>query len=399
MKNLEILRLRLRMTKKGGSMNFDLTTEQKMLQDEVRKFALKELEPVSAEIDKTGEFPLNSVKKIANLGLMGAVIPEKYGGAGGDFVSLAIAIEEIARVCASTAVIVAVNNSLCAYPIYNFGNEEQRQRFLPSLCSGEKIGAIGITEPNTGSDVVSMETTARLDGNYYILNGAKRFITNGTAGSTFVVFAYTNLELKHKGISTFIVEKGTPGFSLGKHEDLLGIRATGNCELIFEDAKVPRENLLGQEGDGFKTCMHTLDVSRIDIGAQAVGLAQGAFDSAVKYSKERKAFGQPLCEFEMIQSMIAEMATHIQAARFLVYSAAFYKDKGLTRFSKESAMAKWFAAETAMLVTRKAVQIYGGYGYTKDYPVERYYRDAKIMELYEGTSEIQKIVIARSFLK
>ncbi|MBI4722274.1 MAG: acyl-CoA dehydrogenase [Candidatus Stahlbacteria bacterium] len=380
-------------------MNFDLTAEQKMLQDEVRKFALKELEPVSAEIDKSGEFPWANIKKLAKLGLMGIVVPEKYGGAGSDFVSLAVAVEEISRVCASTGVIVAVNNSLCAYPIYHFGNEKQRQKYLPSLCNGEKIGALAVTEPNTGSDVASMETTARIDGNYYILNGTKRFITNGRESGTFVVFAFTNKELKHRGISAFIVERDTPGFSLGKHEDLLGIRATANCELIFEDAKIPKENLLGKEGDGFKTCMHTFDVSRIDIAAQAVGLAQGAFDAALKYSQERKAFGQPLCEFEMVQAMIAEMATHIQAARFLVYYAAFCKDKGVERFSKEAAMAKWFAAETAMEATRKATQIYGGYGFTKDYPVERYYRDAKIMELYEGTSEIQKIVIARSFLK
>ncbi len=380
-------------------MDFNLTTEQKMLQDQVRKFAQAELEPISAEIDKSGEFPWKSIKKLAQLGLMGVVIPEKYGGADGDFLSLAVAIEEISRVCASTGVILAVNNSLCAYPIYNFGNEEQRKRFLPPLCNGEKIGAIGITEPGTGSDVAAMETTARLEGNHYILNGTKRFITNGGEASTNVVFAYTNKEQKHRGISAFIVERDTPGFSIGKHEDLMGIRATANCELIFEDVKVPKENLLGEEGQGFKICMHTLDVSRIDIGAQAVGLAQGALDAAVKYSRERKAFGQPLCDFEMIQAMFADMATGIQAARLLVYYAASCKDKGAIRFSKESAMSKWFAAETAVNVTRKAVQIFGGYGYTKDYAVERYYRDAKIMELYEGTSEIQKIVIARSLLK
>lgn len=380
-------------------MNFDLTPEQKMLQEQVRKFAKAELEPKAAEIDKSGEFPWESIKKLGKLGLMGIVIPEKYGGAGSDFVSLAITVEELSRVCASTGVIVAVNNSLCAYPIYYFGNEEQRKKWLPPLCSGEKVGAIGITEPNAGSDVAGMETTAKLEGDYYILNGTKRFITNGGESSTYVIFAYTNKELRHKGISAFIVDSDTPGFSRGKHEDLLGIRATANCELIFEDAKVPKENLLGKEGDGFKLCMHTLDVSRIDIGAQAVGLAQGALDSAIAYSKERKAFGQRLCEFEMIQSMIAEMATQIQAARLLIYYAAFCKDKGMERFSKEAAMAKWFASETAMNVTRKAIQIYGGYGFTKDYPVERFYRDAKIMELYEGTSEIQQIVIARNLLK
>jgi len=380
-------------------MDFDLTTDQKMLQKMVREIATKELEPVAPEIDKSGEFPWDNIKKLAKQGLLGVIVPEEYGGAGFDFIALAIAIEEISRVCATTGVIVAVNNSLAAYPIHQFGNEEQRKKWLPLLASGEKLGAIGITEPNAGSDVVAMETTAKLEGDYYILNGTKRFITNGGEAGIHIVFAYTNKELKHKGISAFIVERETPGFSLGKHEDLMGIRATANCELIFEDAKIPKENLLGGEGDGFKICMHTLDVSRIDIGAQAVGLAQGALDASISYAKERKVFGKTLSEFEMIQSMIAEMATQIQAARLLVYYAAFCKDKGLPRFSKEASMGKWLASEVAVNATKKAVQIYGGYGYTKDYPVERFYRDAKIMELYEGTSEIQKIVIARSLLQ
>jgi butyryl-CoA dehydrogenase len=267
------------------------------------------------------------------------------------------------------------------------------------LASGEKIGAIGITEPNAGSDVAGMESTARLDGDHYILNGCKRFITNGGEAGVFVVFAYTNKDLKHKGISAFIVERDWPGFSLGKHEDLMGIRATANCELIFEDVKVPKENLMGKEGDGFKICMNTLDASRIDIGAQAVGIAQGALDETVKYSKERKAFSQPICEFQMVQNMFAEMASKIQAARMLVYYAAFLKDKGVKRVSKEAAMAKYYASDITVEVTRMAVQIHGGYGYTKDYPVERMYRDAKILELYEGTSEVQKIVIARDLTK
>ncbi len=380
-------------------MDFDLTTDQRMLQKMVREIATKELEPVASEIDQSGEFPWENIKKLAKQGLLGVIVPEKYGGAGFDFISLAIAIEEISKVCATTGVIVAVNNSLAAYPIYQFGNEEQRKKWLPLLASGEKLGAIAITEPNAGSDVASMETTARLEGDYWVLNGTKRFITNGGEAGIYVVFAYTNKELQHRGISAFIVERETPGFSLGKHEDLMGIRATANCELIFEDAKIPKDNLLGEEGQGFKICMHTLDVSRIDIGAQAVGLAQGALDAAISYAKERKAFGKPLSEFEMIQSMIAEMATQIQAARLLVYYAAYCKDKGMSRFSKEASMGKWFASEAAVNATKMAVQIYGGYGYTKDYPVERFYRDAKIMELYEGTSEIQKIVIARSLLK
>ena len=327
------------------------------------------------------------------------VVPEKYGGSEFDFVSLAIAIEEISRVCASTGVIVAVNNSLTTYPILQFGNEDQKSKYLPLLCSGEKIGAFGLTEPNAGSDVVALEATARLDGDHYVLNGTKRFITNGGEAGIFVVFAYTNRELKHKGISAFIVERDTPGFSLGKHEDLMGIRATANCELIFEDAKIPKENLLGNEGDGFKICMNTLDVSRIDIGAQAVGIAQAALDEAVKYSKERQAFGRPICSFQMLQSMLAEMATEIQAARLLVYYAGYCKDRGMKRFSRESAMCKYYASTIAVDVARKAVQIHGGYGYTKDYPVERLYRDAKILELYEGTSEVQKIVIARDLTR
>ncbi len=380
-------------------MNFDLTNDQKMLQDQVKKFADSVLAPVAPDIDKSAEFPWDNIKKMAKLGLLGIIIPEEYGGAGFDYISLAIAIEEISRACASTGVIVAVNNSLVGYPIMKFGSEEQKKKYLPLLCKGEKLGAFGLTEPNAGSDVAAMESTARLDGDTYILNGTKRFITNAGEAGIYVVFAYTNKELKHKGISTFIVERDIPGFSLGKHEDLMGIRATANCELIFEDARIPKESLLGKEGEGFKICMNTLDVSRIDIGAQAVGIAQSALDEAVRYSKERKAFGQPICNFQMVQSMLAEMATEIQAARMLVYFAGHCKNKGMTRFSLESAMAKYYGASMAVDVARKAVQIHGGYGYTKDYPIERIYRDAKILELYEGTSEIQKIVIARELVR
>ncbi len=380
-------------------MNFDLTSDQKMLQDQVKKFADSILAPVAPDIDKSAEFPWDNIKKMAKLGLLGIIIPEEYGGAGFDYISLAIAIEEISRACASTGVIVAVNNSLVGYPIMQFGSEEQKKKYLPLLCKGEKLGAFGLTEPNAGSDVAAMESTARLDGDTYILNGTKRFITNAGDAGVYVVFAYTNKELKHKGISAFIVERDIPGFSLGKHEDLMGIRATANCELIFEDVRIPKESLLGKEGEGFKICMNTLDVSRIDIGAQAVGIAQSALDEAVRYSKERKAFGQPICNFQMVQSMLAEMATEIQAARMLVYFAGHCKNKGMTRFSLESAMAKYYGASMAVDVARKAVQIHGGYGYTKDYPIERIYRDAKILELYEGTSEIQKIVIARELTR
>ena len=379
-------------------MHFELDSNQKLIQEMVRDFAVKELEEKAVEIDKTKEFPWDSIKKMAELGLLGMIIPEAYGGGGMDFVSLAIAIEEISRVCASTGVIVAVNQTLTAYPILKFGTDEQKKKYLPLLAKAEKIGAFGLTEANAGSDPAAMETTAKLDGNEYILNGSKRFITNGEDAGIFIVFAVTDKEKAHKGISTFIVEKDFPGFSVGEHEDLMGLRATGNCELLFDDCRVPRENLLGAEGEGFKIALHTIDTSRIDIGAQAVGIAQGALDASVKYSKERKTFGKPICEYQMIQSKLAEMATRIDAARLLVYRAAAIKDAGAERYSKEAAMAKYFAAEACMYSVREAVQIYGGYGYTKDYPVERYFRDAKVMEIYEGTSEIQKIVIARSLL-
>jgi alkylation response protein AidB-like acyl-CoA dehydrogenase len=380
-------------------MNFDLTKDQKMLQEEVRKFADAYIAPDAAEIDQSREFPWKNIKKIAEMGLLGIIVPEQYGGAGFDYISLAIAIEELSRCCASTGVIVAVNNSLVTYPIVAFGNEVQKKKYLPLLCSGEKLGAFGLTEPNAGSDVAAMETTARLEGDHYVLNGTKRFITNAGEAGVYVVFASTKRELKHKGISVFIVDRDTPGFSLGKHEDLMGIRATANCELIFEDAKIPKGNMLGEEGHGFKIAMNVLDVSRIDIGAQAVGIAQSALDEAVKYAKERKAFGQPIGNFEMIQSMLADMATSIAAARMLVHYAGHCKNKGMARFSRESAMAKYYGATIAVDVARMALQVHGGYGYTKDYPIERIYRDAKILELYEGTSEIQKIVIARDLLK
>jgi butyryl-CoA dehydrogenase len=380
-------------------MDFALTQDQKMVRDMVREFATKELEPIAAEIDESREFPTTTLKKMAGLGLMGVVIPEKYGGAGLDFTTLAIICEEISRVCASHGVITAVNNSLCAYPIYNFGNEEQRKKYLPDLCSGKKFGAFGITEPNAGSDPASMETTAVDKGDHYVLNGTKAWITNGTAAGTFVVFAYTDPEQRHKGVSAFIVEKDFEGFSVGKHENLMGIRATGNCELIMDECIVPKENLLGELGGGFKIVMHTLDVSRIDIGAQGVGISQGALDASVKYAKERVQFGKPIAEFEMIQDMIAQMSAQTDAARLLVYRAGSMKDAGATRFTREAAIAKYFAAETVVAVTRMAVQIHGGNGYSKEYPVERMYRDAKIVEIYEGTSQIQKVVIARDVLR
>lgn len=379
-------------------MNFTLDSNQKLIQDMVREFAVNELEPTAEEIDRSGEFPWTNIKKMAELGLLGMIVPEEFGGGGMDFVSLAIAVEQISKACASTGIIVAVNQSLVEYPILQFGNDSQKKKYLPLMARAEKIGAFGLTESNAGSDPAAMETTARLDGDHYILNGSKRFITNGGEAGIFVVFAVTDKEKGHKGISSFIVERDFPGFSVGKHEDLLGLRATANCELLFDDCKVPKENLLGEEGEGFKIALHTIDTSRIDIGAQAVGIAQGALEASVKYSKERKQFGKFICEYEMIQSKLAEMATRTDAARLLVYKAASIKDEGVSRFSKEAAMAKYMASEACMYSVREAVQIYGGYGYTKDYPVERFFRDAKCMEIYEGTSEIQKIVIARSLL-
>jgi len=379
-------------------MNFDLTENQKLIQDMMRKFAKEELEPKAAEYDKTCEFPNENIKKLAELGILGMVVPEQYGGAGFDFVSLAVTVEEISRACASTGVIVAVHNSLVSYPILNWGNEEQKKRYLPKMATGEKLGAFALTEPNAGSDPGSLEMTAKLEGNYYILNGTKRFITNAGKADVFVVIANTDKTKGSKGISAFIVDRNSPGFSIGKHEDLMGLRATDNCELIFEDCKVPKENLLGQEGQGFKLALSLLDVSRIDIGAQSVGIAQAALDKSIVYAKERKQFGRAIAEFELIQAKLAEMAMKIQAARLLTYNAAFMKDKGAARFSQESSMAKLYAATIAVEVTREAVQIFGGYGYSKDYAVERYYREAKCMEIYEGTSEIQKIVIARNLL-
>ncbi len=379
-------------------MDFSLTEDQKMIQQMARDFATNELEPKAAELDKTGEFPHDSIKKMAELGLLGMVVPEQYGGASFGFISLAIAVEEISRACASTGVITAVHNSLASWPIANWGTEEQKQKYLPRMAAGELLGAFGLTEANCGSDPAGMETKAVLSGDYYILNGSKRFITNGGAADVFIVFAKTDPAAGSRGVTCFIVEKNFPGFSVGKHEDLLGLRATSNCELIFEDCRVPKENVLGEVNQGFKIAMGTLDVSRIDIGAQAVGIAQAALDKALAYSKERKQFGRPICEFEMIQEKLAQMHSRIVAARLLVYNAAYQKEAGKQRFSVESAMAKLFAAETAVYVTKEAVQIFGGYGYTKDYPVERYYRDAKCMEIYEGTSEIQKIVIARGLL-
>jgi butyryl-CoA dehydrogenase len=379
-------------------VNFSLTEDQKMLQTMVQDFAERELEPIAAQIDEEARFPAESVRKAAELGLMGIGYPEKYGGSGGGAIEQVITFEEVARVCAATAVVIIASNELAGHPIYVHGNEEQRQQYLMPLLRGERLGAFGLTEAGAGSDVASMTMTAKRQNGGYVLNGNKLFITNGAEADIIVAFATVDRSQGYRGVTAFIVEKSTPGFSVGKHERKLGIRASSTAELVFEDCFVPEKNRLGKEGRGFRIALESIDSSRIGIAAQAVGIAQGAFDKSLAYSKERQQFGEPIANFQAIQWMLADMATQIDAARLLTYRAAYLKDQGL-EFVKEASMAKVFAAETAMSVTTKAVQIHGGYGYTKDYPVERYFRDAKITEIYEGTSEMQRMTIARQLLR
>lgn len=379
-------------------MNFELTENQKMIRDMVREFAEREIAPVAAELDKKEEYPTEILKKMAQLGLLGIIVPSQYGGAGADTVSYVLVVEEISKKCASTGVIASVHNSLACWPIMKFGTDEQKEKYLPVLAKGEKIGAFAGTEPNAGSDLGAMETTAVLDGDEYVINGTKTFITSGSKAGVIIVFANTYKSKESKGISAFIVENDMPGFKVGSVFEKMGINANHVAELIFEDMRVPKENLLGEEGEGFKIALMTLDGGRIGIGAQAVGIAQRALDESIEYAKQREQFGRPISKFQAIQWMIADMATRIDAARLLVCNAAYAKDQG-KRFSKEAAMAKLFAAETAMDAALKAVQIHGGYGYTKEYVVERLFRDAKITEIYEGTSEIQRLVIATNLLK
>ena len=379
-------------------MKLELNDQQKMIQKMVREFAEREIAPVAAELDKTGEYPTKILEKMAKLGLLGIIIPTEFGGAGLDTISYATIIEEISRKCASTGVITSVHNSLVSWPIMHFGTTEQKKKYLPFLANGEKIGAFAGTEPNAGSDLGAMQTTARLKSGEYVINGDKCFITSGDKAGVIIVFAVTDKSAGSKGISAFIAENTMKGFKVGSIYDKLGINANHVAELIFEDLKVPKENLLGKEGEGFKIALSTLDVGRIGIAAQAVGIAQAALDESIEYSKQRQQFGRPISKFQAIQWMIADMATRIEAARYLVYNAAYVKDKG-ERVSKEAAMAKLFASETAMDAVIKAVQIHGGYGYTKEYTVERLFRDAKITEIYEGTSEVQRLVIAGSLLK
>jgi butyryl-CoA dehydrogenase len=379
-------------------MNLELTPEQLAIRDLVREFAASEIAPVAAHHDRTREFPYENVRKCAGLNLMGIMAAEEYGGSALDTVSYTLVIEELSRACASTGVIVSVNNSLFIHPVEAFGTEEQKRRFLPPHAKGEKIGCYCLSEPNAGSDAGNQQTTAVSKGEGYVLNGTKNFITNGVAADTALVFAATDRTKKHHGITAFLVEKGTAGFRLGKDEVKLGITSSGSVEMVFEDCFVPAANRLGAEGAGFKIAMNTLDGGRIGIAAQAVGITRAVLEESIAYSRQRKAFGKPIGEFQAIQFMLADMAMELDAARLLTHRAAWTKDQG-GRYSMEASQAKLFASETAMRAAVKGVQIFGGYGYMNEYPMERYFRDAKITEIYEGTSEIQRLVIAGNLLK
>ena len=381
-------------------MYFQLTEEQNLIRETVRSFAENELAPSAAERDENERFDRELMfDKVAELGLAGIVFPEEYGGAGADYLCYAIAVEELSRVCASTGVTLSAHLSLGANPVWLFGTEEQKQTFLTPMAEGTKLGAFGLTETGAGSDAGGTKTFATRDGDEWILNGNKIFITNGGDAETYIVFARTDKDAqKHHGISDFIVEKDTPGFSFGKKEKKMGIRSSPTCELVFENCRIPVDRLLGKEGEGFKIAMKTLDGGRIGIAAQALGIAQGAYEEALKYARERKQFDQPITNFQAVQFILADMATRIEASRLLVYQSAWRASAGLS-YGKESAMAKLSASETAMWVTTKAVQVHGGYGYTRDFPVERMMRDAKITEIYEGTSEVQRLVIGSTVVR
>jgi alkylation response protein AidB-like acyl-CoA dehydrogenase len=374
-------------------MGYELNEEQKMIRAMARDFSREVILPTAAERDRTLEFPAENLKRMGELGLMGMSVPAEYNGAGVDTISYSLALQEIAYACASTAVIMSVHNSVACGPIYLFGSDYMKNHYLKSLASGEKIGSFALTESGAGSDPVSQQTKAFRDGDVYIINGTKTFITSGKNSALTVVTAYTNREAKHKGISAFVVEKGTPGFTVGKEEDKMGLRASDTVELIFEDCRVPAENLLGQEGDGFIIAMSSLDGGRIGIASQSVGLAQACLDAAINYAKERIQFNRPISRFQGIRWMIADMATQIEASRLLTFNAAAMKDRG-ENFTGAASMAKVFASEMANKIAYQALQIHGGYGYIKEFPVERYYRDARVFTIYEGTSEIQRRVIA-----
>jgi len=379
-------------------MNFQLSKEHEMARQLFREFAVNEVEPLAQEIDEQERFPVETVEKMQKYGFMGIPFSKEYGGQGCDNLTYIMAVEELSKVCGTTGVIVSAHTSLCCSPINEFGTEEQKKKYLTKLASGEWLGAFGLTEPGAGTDAAGQQTKAVLDGDHYVLNGSKIFITNASYADVYIIMAMTDKSQGTKGISAFIVEKDFPGFSIGKKELKMGIRGSATCELIFEDCIVPKENLLGKIGQGFKIAMKTLDGGRIGIASQALGIAQGAIDETVKYVKERKQFGKSISKFQNTQFQLADMQVKVDAARLLVYRAACSKDAGKP-YSVDAALAKLFAAETAMEVTTKAVQLHGGYGYTRDYPVERMMRDAKITEIYEGTSEVQRMVISANMLK
>ncbi|WP_342536883.1 acyl-CoA dehydrogenase [Sporosarcina sp. FSL K6-3508] len=379
-------------------MDFKLSEEHEMIRKMVRDFAEKEVAPSAAQRDEDESFDMNIFHKMAELGLTGIPWPEEYGGIGSDYLAYVIAVEELSRVCASTGVVLSAHTSLAGWPLFKYGNEEQKQKYLRPLAEGKKVGAYCLTEADSGSDAGGMKTTAKLDGDDYVLNGSKIFITNGGIADTYIVFAVTDPESKHKGTSAFIVESSFEGFSVGKKEKKMGIRSSPTTEVVLDNCRVPKENLLGEEGDGFIIAMKTLDGGRNGIASQAVGIAQGALDAAVNYSKERVQFGKPIVANQGVSFKLADMATSIEASRLLTYQAAWLESNDLP-YGKASAMAKLMAGDTAMKVTTEAVQVFGGYGYTKDYPVERYMRDAKITQIYEGTQEIQRLVISRMLTK
>ncbi len=379
-------------------MNLDLSEEQQLLQRSVREFAEAEVKPLARELDEKGHFPRELFRKAAELGLTGVPFPEEEGGAGMDHISYTIVIEEIARFCASTAVILSVQNSLYCDPIHRFGTDEQKKKFLLPYARGEKIGCYALTEPQAGSNAAALRTKAVLKGGRYVINGTKAWITNGGAADAAIVYVNTHPEKGEKGITALVVEKGTPGFAVGKEEKKLGIHASACTELVFNDCEVPASNRIGNEGEGYKVALSTLDGGRIGIAAQAIGIAQGAFEASLNYSQQREAFGHPIFDFQAIQFMLADMSTEIEAARLLTRKAAWKQDAG-ARFTMEAASAKLFASEMATRVTHKAIQIHGGNGYSQEYPVERNYRDARITEIYEGTSEIQRLVIASWVLR
>jgi butyryl-CoA dehydrogenase len=378
-------------------MNLQLTDEQSMIQAMAREFAQEHIRPIAAEIDRDARFPHETVKRMGELGLMGIAVPERWGGAGADVVSYVVALEEIARACASHAVVMSVNNSLYGDPLLKFGTDEQRLRFLKPVASGQAPGCFALTEPQAGSDAANQATVARRDGEHYVITGRKLFISNGREAAFALVFTQTDRAQAHHGITAFVVEKGTPGFTVSKTEDKLGIRASDTAELVFEECRVPVANRLGEEGQGFRIALTAVDGGRIGIAAQAVGIAAAAYERSVAYARERKAFGVAIGQHQMVQWMLADMATTIDGGRLLCLQAAALKDRGAP-FTKQAAMAKLFCAETAMKVTTDAIQVHGGYGFIKDYEVERHFRDAKITQLYEGTSQIQKLVIAREVL-